>query len=354
MNVLIPKIQEIAERISKIEGRRRKLAEFLKSVKSDIKLSEPVEKFDPSDMRISAVDGGIVKRSLHGFDFVLARGVGVCFCYKGGKIHKVDYYPSKMPTPELFVLEVLSDLDWVHTTSIVRQRVEIQTAIGVVEKLKPDLLLLDGSIIPHYQDRPARVSRVYESYNEMIYLYKKLFEKCLSGNVMLAGVVEDSRGTKFCDIVNERILSKVSHSSVTELKGILEKTRDTNLLYWILQEGERTDVFPYSDKAKEHPVMKDFQEFAGEIHSFYMKTAKFDRPIRIDFLGERGLAENFASVILSISSHHSGYGLPNVLIEADQVAKLAEDDIENIYEQILTHTGSLPSIFRLRRDMRPF
>ncbi len=171
---------------------------------------------------------------------------------------------------------------------------------------------------------------------------------------MLAGVVEDSRGTKFCGIVNEKILSKVSHASVPELKGILEKTRDTNLLYWILQEGERTDVFPYSDRAKEHPVMKDFQEFGDKIFSFYMKTAKFDRPIRIDFLGEKEQAEKFASVIFSISSHHSGYGLPSVLIEADQVAKLAEDDIDNIYEQILTQTGSLPSIFKLRRDMRPF
>jgi hypothetical protein len=354
MNLLIPRIQEIAERISKIEGKRKKLAEFLKSVKSDVKLSERVEAFDINDMKISAVDGGIVKRSLHGFDFVLARGVGVCFCYRNGRIEKVDYYPDKMPTPELFVLEALSDLDWVHTTSIVRQRVEIRTAIEMAEKLKPDILLLDGSIVPHYQDRPARTSKVYQSYGEMISLYKKLFGKCLSENVLLAGVVEDSRGTRFCDIVNERILSKVSHSSVPGLKGILENTRDTNLLYWILNEGERTDVFPYSEKAREHPVMKDFEEFAGKIHSFYMKTARFDRPIRIDFLGEKEQAEKFASVIFSISSHHSGYGLPSVLIEADQVAKLAEDDIDNIYEQVLTQTGSLPSIFRLRRDSRPF
>lgn len=354
MNQLIPKIQEVAGKISEIEGKRKKLAEFLKSVKGDVKLSEKVEKFDPDDMKISAVDGGIVKRSLHGFDFVLARGVGVCFCYKNGRIERVDYFPNKMPTPEFFVLEALSDLDWVHTTSIVRQRTEIRTAIEAIEKLKPDILLLDGSIIPHYQDRPARTSKVYRGYEEMVSLYKKLFETCLSRNVMLAGVVEDSRGTKFCDIVNERILSKVKHASVPELKDILGKTRDTNLLYWILREGERTGVFPYSEKAKEHPVMKDFQEFADRIFSFYMKTAKFDRPIRIDFLGEKEQAEKFASIVFSISSHHSGYGLPSVLIEADQVAKLAEDDIDNIYEQVLTQTGSLPSIFRLRRDMRPF
>ena len=354
MNTLLPKIQEIAGKISDIEGKRKKLADFLKSVKSDVKLSEKVGPFEISDMRISAVDGGIVKRSLHGFDFVLTRAVGVNFSYKTGKVYDVKYYPDKMPTPEFFFMEALSDLDWVHTTSILRQRTEIRTAIETLEKFKPDLLLLDGSIIPHYQDRPAKTSKVHESYTEMISLYKRLFDTCLSNNIMLAGVVEDSRGVKFCDIVNEHVLSKVTHSSVPELKKILEKTRDTNLLYWILNEGERTDVFPYSDKTKEHPVMKEFEEFADKIHSFYIKTAKFDRPIRIDFLGEKEQAEKFASVILSISSHHSGYGIPSVLIEADQVAKLAEDDIENIYEQVLTQTGSLPSIFKLRRDMRPF
>ena len=60
MNQLIPKIQEVASKISDIEGKRKKLADFLKSVKTDVSLSRPVEKFDPDDMRISAVDGGIV------------------------------------------------------------------------------------------------------------------------------------------------------------------------------------------------------------------------------------------------------------------------------------------------------
>jgi len=354
MNLLIPRIREIARRISDIESKRKKLADFLKSVKSDVKLSGVVKKFEPDEIRIAAVDGGIVKRSLHGFDFVLARGVGVCFFYKNGRVYKVDYYPEKMPTPEFFVLEALSDLDWAHTTSIVRQKIEIKTAKEVAEKLKPDVLLLDGSIIPHYQDRPAKSSRVYEGYQEMVSLYKHLFKTCLAKGIMLAGVVEDSRGTRFCEMVNEKILSKVSHPSVPELKKILAKTRDTNLLYWILNEGERTGVFPYSERAKEHPVMKDFTDFAERIFSFYLKTARFDRPIRIDYLGDENQADRFASIVYSISSHHSGYGIPSVLIEADQVAKLAEDDMENIYEQILTQTGSLPSIFKLRRDMRPF
>jgi hypothetical protein len=104
MNILIPKIREVAERISLIENKRKKLADFLKTVKSDIRLSYPVEKSGLTDLRISGVDGGIVKRSLHGFDFVLARGVGVCFCYKNGRVCKVNYYPGKIPNPDFLVL----------------------------------------------------------------------------------------------------------------------------------------------------------------------------------------------------------------------------------------------------------
>jgi hypothetical protein len=354
MEHLIPKIREIAKNISSIEEKRRKLANFLKNVKSDVKLVCPVERKSLGDSRISGVDGGIVKRSLHGFDFILARAVSVTFEYKNSKIFKVEYFPSKLPTPELFVLEALSDLDWVHSTSIARQKVEIKTAIETVERFKPDLLLLDGSIIPHYSDRPAKTSKVFESYSKLINLYKKLFESCLSRKVMLAGVVEDSRGTKFCEIVKENVLSKVRHPSVPELTKILEKTRDTNLLYWILKEGERTSVFHYSNDPKEHPILRDFEDHSDKIFSFYLKTVKFDRPIRIDFLGDEDIANLLASTILSISSHHSGYGLPSVLIEADQAAKLAEDDIENLYDHLLTLTGSIPSIFRLRRDIRPF
>ncbi|MCK5019083.1 MAG: DNA double-strand break repair nuclease NurA [Candidatus Peribacteraceae bacterium] len=350
----MPKIQDVAKRISSTENKRKKLAEFLKTVKSDVKMAQEVERIHPIDIKIAAVDGGIVKRSVHGFDFVLARAVGVCFYYGSGTVKDVKYHPDKMPTPELFVMEALSDIDWVHTASIARQKVEIRTAIETVEKLNPDIILLDGSIIPHYTERPSDGSKVSQNYDEMIDLYKRLYKTCIENNVMLAGVIEDSRGTKFCDIVNRDILSKIDNSKVPEIRQVLESTRDTNLLYWILNEGERTSVFPYSDKS-EHPVVKEFGSLSENIFSFYLKTVKYDRPIRIDFLGNKEIVEKLSSIILSISSYHDGYGIPSVLIEADQVAKLAENDIDNIYEQILTETGSnLPGTFRLRRDMRPF
>ncbi len=354
MDYLIPRIKEIAERISSAENRRRDLAKFLLSVKSGSSLACGVERKDPDGIRIAAVDGGIVKRSLHGFDFVLARGVGVVFDYSGGRVVKASYHPEKMPTPELSVMEALSDTDYLHSTSILRERIETRTARETVEKYKPDIMLMDGSVIPHYQDRPSRGSDVYRNYLEMIDAYKKLFDTCRKNNTILAGVVEDSRGVRFCNLVKKNILSKVDHSGIPGLVKVLDKTRDTNLLYWMLSEGERTEVFPYSDNPGDHPVLRDFGNMVDRVHSFYMKTARYDRPVRIDFLGEKDLAGKIGSEVLSISGHHTGYGIPSVLIEADQVAKLAEDDMENLYDRIISRTGSIPGIFRMRRDMRPF
>jgi hypothetical protein len=134
----------------------------------------------------------------------------------------------------------------------------------------------------------------------------------------------------------------------------LECSRDTSLLYWLLKEGERTLAFRYSEKAEEHPAIKDLRDIEADVFSFYLKTARFDRPIRVDFLGNENLADRIASLVLSISSHHPGYGFPSILIEADQAAKLEESDIEGVYDQILAYTGPLPGIAKLRRDSRPF
>jgi hypothetical protein len=345
MEHILPKVREVAGRISSAEERSRKLAGLLRN--PDFRFSFPVERMQPDGIRIAAVDGGIVQRSVHGFDFILARAVGVCFSYEHGKVASAEYHPEKMPPPEFFALESLADNEWAQSASMIRQKLEIANAIECAEKFRPSLLLLDGSVVPHYTERPAKGSKAKESYDEMISLYRRLFERCMSSDVMLAGVIEDSRGTKFCDIAKEKVAS-------AESRRDLECSRDTSLLYWMLKEGERTLAFRYSEKAEEHPAIKDLQDVGADVFSFYLKTAKFDRPVRIDFLGGEKLADKIAPLVLSISSHHSGYGFPSVLIEADQAAKLSDGDMESVYEQIVAYTGPLPGVLKLRRDSRPF
>ncbi|MFH1237494.1 MAG: DNA double-strand break repair nuclease NurA [Candidatus Aenigmatarchaeota archaeon] len=343
------RIREVTERITSAESGRRKLATFLRKAEPGFGLAHKVTTSLPDGIKIAGVDGGIVKRSLHGFDLIMARAVGACFTYENGKVKKAEYHPERMPEPELFVLESLNELDWVHSASIIRQKLEIRNALATAEKFKPALLLLDGSIVPHYSDRPAKNSKVRESFDELIALYNRLFSFCSENGIMLAGVVEDSRGTRFCDLAGKTFASDGQNEWA---KGAFANARDTGLLFWMLDEGERTFAFPYADidESGEHPLAKEFGSFAGRIFTFYLKTAKFDRPVRVDFMGGENDADAFAGKILAISSHHAGYGFPSVLIEADQAAKMEESAIESICDQISAASG----VMRLRRDSRPF
>lgn len=358
MERLIPRIREIAENIYKTESKRKTLASFLKDVGEETDILSRLEPSPMENLIVSGVDGGIAKKSLHGFDCILVRAAAVCFHYRKGKIEKVNYFPSRIPAPQADVLEALSDLDWAHFSSIVRQRVEVITAFESLEKFKPDILLMDGSIVPHYSDRPARTSSVFQNYSMMIEEFKRLFNECIKKGIVLAGVIEDSRGTSYCEMINKEILSRVDHPSTGEMGELLQRTRDTNLLYWVLEKGQRSRVFPYSGKPEEHPVLRDFSGLGGKINSFYLKTAKHDRPVRVDMLTKGsdviGEADDLGSILLAISGHHSGYGLPAPLIEADNVAKLSDNEVENFYSHILSFAGNIPSVMRLRRDQRPF
>ncbi len=358
MERLIPRIREIAENICQAESKRKRLADFLRGVGEETEILSRLEPSPLEKIRVAGVDGGLAKKSLHGFDCILVRAAAACFHYQAGRRSKVEYFPSRIPSPEAEVLEALSDLDWAHFTSIMRQGVEVRTALESLDRLRPDILLMDGSIVPYYADRPARTSRVYRHYSSMIEDFMKLYRICLERGVVLAGVIEDSRGTSYCSMINRELLSKVSHPLTGKMGELLERTRDTNLLYWVLEKGERSRVFPYSERPGEHPVLRDFGSLAERVNSFYLKTAKHDRPIRVDMLARGddviGEADELGSVLLAISGQHSGYGLPVPLIEADNVAKLSDNEVENFYSHILSFAGNIPSVMRLRREQRPF
>ncbi len=358
MERLIPRIKEIAENIYRTESKRKRLASFLREVGDETDVLSRLAPGSLGNVRVCGVDGGVAKKSLHGFDCILVRAAAACFHYKSGKMVKVEYFPSRIPSPKADILEALSDLEWAHFSSIMRQNLEAGTALEALDKLRPDVLLMDGSIVPYYSDRPARTSGIYRHYTSMIQTFMSLYRMCMDKGVALAGVIEDSRGTSYCSMINREVMSRVSHPRTAEMGELLERTRDTNLLYWVLEKGHRSRIFPYSDKPEEHPVLRDFGELAGRVNSFYLKTAEHDRPVRVDMLarsdGVTGEADALASTLLAVSGQHSGYGLPAPLIEADNVAKLSDSEVENFYSHILSFAGNIPSVMRLRRDQRPF
>jgi len=367
MKELIELTDLCAKRIADMEEKKKKIGDFLKEVNSSTNLTLgteifeekviiPIKKIELDGLKVGGIDGGLVKRSLHGIDIMLLRAVGVIFGYKDGKLTDTEYFPDAFPSPvPKVVFDPFSDVELEMNSNMERQMMEIGTAKEVVEKFKPDILFLNGSIVPHYSDRPAKNSVLNLSFEKMIESYIGLYSAIKHSDTILAGVVEDSRGTRFCEVVNQKILEGIQN--IESVKVLLETTRDSSLLSYVLGQGERSFVFKYSANPENHPVLKEFGgQTANQVFSFYAKTAEFDRPVRVDFLADKGInsiANKISSVLLALAGHCS-YGIPSVIIEADQRAKLSEKDLDMFYIDLINKVGNLPGLFNLRREQRPF
>jgi len=361
------RLDEIINKIGYLESRRIKIGKFLREINNSFKMGPNEEILDekiinPIDVqalnkiRVLGVDGGIVKHSYHGLDLMLMRSVGSIFEYSDGKLKNVDYYPNSNPLPDpRIILDSFSDIELNSCYNFERQIMEINSAREAIEKFKPDVVLLDGSVIPHYVPRPDN-SILVEYYQNLIKTYSSLFEVVKQMKTILAGVIEDSRGVKFCDILSRTVLSEEESDISKELKLVLEKTKDSNLLYYALERGERTCVFNYSRNPKVHPILKEFENMNNCFYSFYIKTVDFDRPLRVDFLCTENVHETVKklSSVLMQTSGHSGYGFPSVLIEADQRARLTEKDLDMFYSDLINKIGNVSTLFKMRRETRPF
>lgn len=330
--VSVNDVEKIIEKIRVAEEEKRKLSMFLRKIPD---LYYKVRKANLDNLKIGGEDGGLTKKTSHLLDFVFLRAVSVIFCYNNGKLGDVIYYPKTNPTPEIvYSPESLSDIEFRIFWSLRRMKKEIRLSIETIKKFTPDLFLIDGSLLINPGDIPKKESTVYSDYLEVKDLLKELYDVGESNNCLIAGIVEDSRSSKFCNFISENILSKIDNPKIPELKDLLKKTRDTNLLYYMLEKGEATKTI----------------ELENNVKCLYLKTAEFDRPIRIEFFKE---GERIASIVYAISSQSRTYGMPNVLIESDQRAKLSESDTEYLINLIASRL-KLQNIFFLRRESRPF
>ncbi len=359
MQELLEQLAQIAGKIKSIEDSREKLGAFLKEIKNKIELSGSdvvehslVKKVSPDSLlnkKVVAIDGGVSQNTYHGLDLILIKTVAVVSDYDK-KLERTDYYPAAFPTPKVLIIsDPFSEDEFIMNSSLERVKEEISLATTAAEKFSPDLLLLDGSVVPHSNDKPQKTSPLNKRYLGLLETFKKLYGACSS--VLLVGCIEDSRARKFCEIISQEILSKIDSPHVSELQKILFGTRDTNLLYHILDYGERTCVFKYG----ETPVLRDLGEFGKRIYAFYLRTAENDRPLRIEFYTNNNPAETadkIASLILALSCHNS-YGFPAPLTEADVRARLHEHDADALHDQLVDRVGITPSLMKLRRELRP-
>ena len=357
MEEIFSKLDEISAKIIKLEQERKRLAQFLKELKGldfkkdsrilEDRLSVKVETGKLKNARFIGVDGGLSKRTYHSLDMILTRAVGAIFDYKNDSLDLVSYFPSTSPSPNLRIIHDASEADFQYLAAFERINTEINVMKACLDK-NPTIMLADGSIKPHPSDQPGKTSKIYGEYKKLLDNYKELYRK--AEGFLFAGVVEDSRSSTFSDYISSNILTQIKNRMVDELRRILSHTRDTNILFHVLEKGERSFVMRMSHN-------EDLGNYGRNLYLFYLKTTEYDRPVRVEFyatVNPVAVADKIASLIFSVSSQNQEYGLPPVLIEADNRARMRDGELDIIHSHIVDKVGDLPSLYKLRRDRRPF
>ncbi|MCX8197252.1 MAG: DNA double-strand break repair nuclease NurA [Candidatus Micrarchaeota archaeon] len=341
-------LEKIARQIESISQERQQLASKLRQIQQLENLLEERLYYKVESMRIdakvAAVDCGIVGEELHGFDFLVCRTAGVVFEYENGSPKKHSYYPSSLPKAHYDVMGGLENYEIAWHKGLVRLKSELSCAQEIVAKFQPDYLLLDGSIAPLVSDKPNEESGLFSLYQEVVQLYRKLYEQCFQSGCTLCGIIKDSRSRRFVELLGQ----------IDFAKEKLRNATDSSFLFFLLNEGERTAAFRYSSSPSKHQVLKDLGEWAEKIASFYLRPAKEDRPLRVEFLAGPKTFSQIASFVHSLSCLHKAYAYPAILIEADLRAALDPEEFERAYSRLFSRLNSNPLLFRLRRRTRPF
>lgn len=349
LSTLKSAVSKIAQKIGSLESSRKRTSAALRSIGdlkfkigslTDDQIINAVEKTKPT-CSVAGVDGGLLTRSFHGIDIVVTRAVGVVFDYKDGKVMTTKVFPQKVP----FISEVNStnDGELITVASLHRMKYEVSRAIQIVEEASPDYIMMDGPLYPHPSTRMAKGSHLNKLYREVVSLYDKLVATCEARGTKLVGIVEDSRSRYFASVLFEKIVPNLQNHS-KEFSGV-EGFRDTALLYDALKPGERTCTF------KIHSIQD--LKYKTRVFAFYIRTAKYDRPLRVELLSEEPGkdVEKLAPLVYGIASFPR-YGLPSVLVEADMRAKLKKHYMHYVQRALFSKSNS-PLVMSLRRENRP-
>ncbi len=318
------KIAALARHINESRARLDGWADSAR--RDDASLVLKVEPFPSLPPRVCAVDGGLLAERMHGADIVVARAVAVTFQYDGAGLIGCSYFPKKSPEPEIEILSASDEHEAAVFRSLTRLRLELSCAVGALEASKPQLLLLDGSLLPHPSDRPQGESPLGPLYDEVVSLYSKLFDSCSAGGCMLCGVSKDSRSRKLSKSLGLDCPDTLLCSHL--LRG-MERTKDTGCFEPLAPGGGA--------------------EAPGKgIRAFYLRPSISDLPLRIEVLGSD--ISKAASILCSLSAISANFAYPAALIEADMRAALDARELEPIRSTLSSLSGMRP----LRRNSRPF
>jgi hypothetical protein len=236
------------------------------------------------------------------------------------------------------------------------------------------MIIIDGSIVI----MPIKVlfskdPEISRKYDKLLKEYHKLYTNCKKNGKLLIGSIKDTRTSALSHLLSDTIqllkpnTTRLSDFIKVNYRKVLEFFSDIDLFNRVLNKSERTCIFNCKreiDKIRDTGIKKEIPYyFPLSFYAFYLKTARYDTPCRIEFFMEEKhsfkkaseKADLITSILLPISSLNEHYGLPIPQIEAHRRAVFKPKEVDLLLNSLI-RTLNIQGITLLekRRDRRPF
>ena len=377
-------LSQLVEEIERVEVTKNRFGEVLHSIKDMISLdrfpaiascavettfTKNMEPTSLSGLQIAGIDGGLVRRRFRSMDLILVRGIAVIFHFGPEEGPDVDFFPDPFPEPQIRpMMLTLSTTELDQLASLERVAAELRVTLSVLDEFHTDLILVDGSLFYHPRDRPQSGSVVYEKFQEVLSLYKQLYNKVRKKGTTLVGIVKDSRSSRITSILGDILPHILREPAIFEMmqgvdyRWLLRISRDCDILDTFLEEGERSFIFRYSSELQNNSnsLPDDLESWASSIWVTYLKTARNDLPLRIEILVDDDSNENVSKVdkalaaLLPLSWQHPEYGIPTPILEADARARITANETSMVIDRLMALSGLTYTTLEKRRSRNPF
>ncbi len=359
-------------------------SEFLNYTKFYIKekyIKKSAESSCISGLNIVSVDGSSAVKRFMNVDFSFLKAICVKYdFYNDGKSAKIKYFPDLSGfnnysvqgnyfNREENVIESKVSMDMTFMEiNLLNNFIEQSTSSDI------DLIIIDGSIvIMPINLLFSKDPEISIKYDRLLREYHKLYLNCKDNGILLVGSIKDTRTSALCHLLQESI--QLLHSNGTDLtdfininyRQIIDYLSDLDLFNRILDKSERSCIFNCKrdiEKIRDTGIKKEIPYyFPLSFYAFYIKTAKFDIPCRIEFFMEEKhsikkaseKADLISSMLLPVSSMNEHYGLPIPQIEAHKRAVFKPDEINLLFNNLKRHLNKNGVILiEKRRTRRPF
>lgn len=217
---------------------------------------------------------------------------------------------------------------------LLRESMEVSTALKCIEELEPQILFLDGSLFVKATRTPINC-REFEEYRRS---FKHLLSVCQRKGIKLVGVSEDSKSRIFKQFIE-----------ATHGVKFPDFITDPALLQLLVVDEHKVYV---TEKFTSHS-----ENFTAL--TVYIKPTRLSTPLRVDVPEWETDFDSIIKTIVDLSKGTRGYGYPLPLYLVHLDAKIDKKHTDWSVKQLVTHiTRKNPILGRAllrerRRETRP-